>query len=278
MYLALYISSLILGLLIGSFLNVVIIRYNTGGGVKGRSRCTSCARTLAWYELVPVASYVMLKGRCRTCSSGIALQYPLVELATGVLFTIVSYTLFSPAHGMFSPHIFVAIATLLFYFLIISLLIIITVYDIRHMIIPDGIVYALCIAAAAKLLITHAGSMGGVLFALDALAGPLLFSGFFFVWFLSKGRWMGFGDAKLALAIGWLLGFKEGISAVVLAFWLGAALSLIYIGVKKLPLFLAGKQLTIKSEIPFAPYLILGTLFALFSNLDVLQIGALLGI
>ncbi len=278
MYILFPILAFILGTLIGSFLNVVILRYNTGMSINGRSQCFSCGKTLRWYELLPVVSYLSLRGKCRTCKSAISWQYPAVELITGILFALVYFKFFAlDAH-----HIIVSI----YYAVIVSILVVITVYDIRHTIIPDGMVYAFAILSLAKFCLEYQGHIFAYPQILHLLAGPILFLPFFLLWFFSKGTWMGFGDAKLAVAIGWALGLVGGISAIVLAFWIGAAISLGYMAfakivshiAKKYPLSLGLKQLTIKSEIPFAPYLILGTLIVLVWSVDVLQLGQTLGL
>ncbi|MBX4206293.1 prepilin peptidase [Candidatus Parcubacteria bacterium] len=229
----------VFGAVTGSFLNVVALRYNSGLSLGGRSACAHCGRKLRWFELVPVLSYLYLRGRCRGCRAKISRQYPLVELWTGLLF-----------------------ATLpLSYLPVFSLYVAITVYDLRHKIIPDGLAYA-----AAALALLFALLMGGR-GLLDWLAGPVLFSFFGLIWFLSRGRAMGFGDAKLALSIGLLLGAREGFSAVVAAFWIGAAYG---IGA----MIFSPKRLTMKSEVPFAPFLVLGSWAAAALHLDLLHVSS----
>ncbi|MBX4210739.1 prepilin peptidase, partial [Candidatus Parcubacteria bacterium] len=212
----------ILGAIVGSFLNVVILRYNTGRTVGGRSFCFSCGKKLNWYELVPIVSFVTLRGRCSQCKSRISIQYPLVEFFTGLLFLSL-YLKFLPT----------TIATFLpvfFYCIIFSILTVIFVYDIRHKIIPDGLVYTFIILSFVGLIIkmtviSHLplSTIATPPYLYDLLAGILLFLPFFLLWLVSGGRWIGFGDAKLAAGIGWLLGLAYGLSALFLAFWIGAA-------------------------------------------------------
>ena len=252
----------IFGIIIGSFLNVVILRYNTGMGIDGRSQCFSCGKDLRWFELVPLFSYLILRGKCARCKSKISWQYPLVEFMTGIVFAFIflkySYLL------AFSSGSFVI--ALLFTLTAASLLIVIFVYDLRHKIIPDGLVYALALLAFIRLFVEvpHLWTRGT---AADFLAGPLLAAPFAILWLVSKGMWMGFGDAKLALAMGWILGIERGFTAVMFAFWIGAAVSLVIIVVQKARLRGDGKQLTMKSEIPFAPFLILGLALIFFLDL-----------
>ncbi|MCR4334262.1 MAG: prepilin peptidase [Patescibacteria group bacterium] len=237
-------SFFIFGIIIGSFLNVVILRYNTGVSITGRSGCFSCGKKLEWYELFPILSFLLLQGRCSQCKAKISLQYPLVELFTGFIFA--SYVAFFPIE--FFPY----------YLTIFSILIIITVYDLRHKIIPDGLVYTFIALSALKLFYYTS--------IFDLLAGPILFTPFFLLWYLSKGKWMGFGDAKLAIGIGFFMGFTEGVSSIILGFWIGAVAGLLWIGISSI----FGKHIGMKTEIPFAPYLILGMLITFFFHINVI--------
>jgi leader peptidase (prepilin peptidase)/N-methyltransferase len=108
------------------------------------------------------------------------------------------------------------------------------------------------------------------------LAGPILFAPFALIWFLSRGRLMGLGDGKIALGIGFLLGLSRGISALLMSFWLGAIVSLLIWAVSKVPgLFGPNREITMKTEIPFAPFLIAGTLIAFIWNVDFGTLGSL---
>jgi prepilin signal peptidase PulO-like enzyme (type II secretory pathway) len=112
------------------------------------------------------------------------------------------------------------------------------------------------------------------IFYLTLLAGPVLFLPFFILWIVSNGRWIGLGDGKLALGFGWMLGLDYGLSAIVLAFWIGAVVSIFLIARERLNL--KKKQLTMKSEIPFAPYLILGYAIVYFLSIDVMGLHTLI--
>jgi leader peptidase (prepilin peptidase)/N-methyltransferase len=224
----------ILGTIIGSFLNVVILRYNTGESIiKNGSRCFGCGRRLKWYELIPIVSFVIQKGRCRKCKSKISIQYPIVEALTGVLFLSIFYLNYS-------------LLSTIYYLIIFSLLIIIAVYDFRHQIIPDKFVYLFNFFALFNLFSFY-----------DFVAGLVFFGFFGLLWLVSRGNWMGLGDAKLALGIGWLLGLFKGILALLLSFWAGALVGIFL-------LFFFKKEYSIKSRIPFGPFLILGTIIAFF--------------
>lgn len=271
-------GSLVLGALIGSFLNVVIYRYNTGLSVgHGRSQCFVCGKKLAWYELIPLVSFIIQKRRCTKCKTVVSWQYPFVELVTSILFFSVVYRQIG-LYELFSlyPHGLVySIALTLYYFVVVSLLVIISVYDMRHKIIPNGLVYSFILLAVVKLLTFT------FLFALplqlegwlNLFAPFILAFPFAFLWWISKGMWIGFGDAKLAFGIGALLGFSSGVSAIMLGFWIGAGFGVLMIVLSKLFSRRGHRALTLSSEIPFAPFLIIGTLLVLFTGIDVLGLS-----
>ncbi|MDO8590025.1 MAG: prepilin peptidase [bacterium] len=240
----------VLGAIVGSFLNVVGLRWDLPrrGGVLsnlgGRSACPSCGKVLRWQELVPIVSFFLLRARCRGCQAKISWQYPLIELWTGLLFATV-------------PYIFIPV---------FCIYVVITIYDFRHKIIPDTLVYT-SILLALVLKLFSGGSL------LDWLAGPVLFIFFGLIWLVSRGRAMGFGDAKLGLSVGLLLGAPLGFSAIVLAFWIGSFGSLTYLFLNKSGFLKDAKKLTMKSEVPFAPAIILGAWMSLVFHLDILHVA-----
>lgn len=243
----------VLGTIVGSFLNVVGLRWGEKS-FNGRSACTSCSTILHWYELIPVVSFVVQWGKCRGCKARISWQYPLIELWTGLIFVSVPY----------------------FFIPVFCIYVVIFIYDLHHKIIPDNLVYTSIILSILIPLFFIDYSV------LDWLAGPILFVFFALIWFLSRGRAMGFGDAKLGLSVGLLLGATQGFSAIILAFWIGALGSLVYISLNKIGLFSgkagfkkSGKGLTMKSEVPFAPAIILGAWISLVFHLNILHVGLL---
>ncbi|MEK7631222.1 MAG: prepilin peptidase [Patescibacteria group bacterium] len=245
----------IIGLALGSFLNVVILRLNTGENLRGRSRCFSCLRRLEWHDMVPIASYMAIRGRCRSCGSGISIQYPLVELAAAFLTVGAAYTMF----GTSIPQELMRIAQ---YILVVKFLLILlaaSVYDLRHKIIPDQLSLLLVISAVllegSIVWQQHPFYIGDGFLFYDIAAGLGAFTFFAGIWFISKGEWMGFGDAKIAFPIGLFLGFPNIVYALLAAFWSGAI-----IGVA----LLVSKRMGRKSEIPFAPFLALGTYIVFF--------------
>jgi leader peptidase (prepilin peptidase)/N-methyltransferase len=253
----------ILGLIVGSFLNVLILRYNTGRSLAGRSGCFSCGHSLSWFELVPLGSFIWQRGRCRHCGSRISGQYPAVEFLTGLLFALSAWKFYPSA------------ATVGVYAALLAVLVVLVAHDLRHQIIADGPAYSLIgLAVLALIVKLSAGGVGsaeiGKLLLPNFIAGIVLFGVFFGFWYFSRGRLMGGGDAKLALAIGILLGPAGGVNAIVLAFCLGAVVGLALIGAGKLSWAKKWRRFSIKSEIPFAPFLAAGLILNLFFGLSII--------
>ncbi len=248
-----------LGTIIGSFLNVVIFRAYTGRGLHGRSSCGSCARVLGAIDLVPLFSYFFLRGRCRTCGSKISLQYPLVELATGVLF----YLSYAHAHTSYE------LVTLL----TLSVLgVLISTYDIRHTVIPDAWSILFSITAVGwriPEILSGALSLGDVLLAGAVMSGTL-----WAVWFLSDGRWIGFGDVKLIFGVGALLGVFGGFMTLWLSCIIGSLVGMAILARQ----YLTGrsKYITMQTQLAFGPFILASVGLILFEYISLTQLWNLL--
>jgi len=226
----------ILGLIIGSFLNCVIYRLEADKSfLVGRSFCPQCNHTLSSWDLIPVLSFLFLKEKCRYCQKPISIQYPLVELATGLLFLLIFNSTFYD------------LPLTIYYLLITCFLILIFIYDLKHYIIPDQIIYSAILISFLYLLAANYLITNAILSALGA-------SGFFLlIYLVSRGQWLGFGDVKLAFLMGLFLGFPYILVALFLSFFIGAIVGLLLIA--------KGKK-TLKSEVPFGPFLVIGTIIA----------------
>jgi len=252
----------LLGAIIGSFLNVVILRFRSGRGLGGRSLCFSCGTTLTWFELVPLASFVTQKGKCITCRAKISWQYPLVEALTGLVFVLLflrfEYVLFSV------PLLFAILFA--YYAFLACLLIVMSVYDMKHRVLPDGLTLTFGLAAFVGMfflkgdaLILHVPT------AWHLVAGIILAAPFALLWLVSKGRWLGLGDAKLMVGMGWLLGLSAGIAALLISFWLGAIVGVVLIVITALR---GRKGKGLKTALPFGPFLALSVFIVVLSQID----------
>jgi len=234
-----YIFFFIVGTLVGSFLNVVIVRTkNKKSILKNRSACPYCKKKLTWYELVPIVSFLIQKGKCRECGKKISFQYPLVEFFTGLIF------LFGAIY-YFDFNFYVLIN--FFYLLIVSsFLIVIFVYDLKYCLVSDKVIYPAIFIVF--LYDVYLAFMSGQLSVLTlSFATAFIIGGFFLLLVLiSKEKWMGMGDVKIGVLMGLFFGPFQFLTAIFLAFLLGATVSVFLLILKKK---------TMKSEIPFGPFL-----------------------
>lgn len=217
----------IIGAILGSLSYALALRSLGKESFWGRSYCPHCKKTLQWYDLFPIASFLLYRGKCRYCHKSISKEYLLVEITMGVLIAFLFWQQFN-----------------IFNLFFVTALAILFITDLKKMLIPDRIVLpAIIIALAAKPF------AGNILTALGI-------AGFFYALILiTKGKGMGGGDVKLGGFIGLGLGFPNGIVAIFLAFLLGAAFSIVALILRK-------KRLG--QHIPFGPFLVLGSLIALF--------------
>lgn len=245
---ALYIG--ILGLCIGSFLNVLIDRLSNEEGIGGRSHCDHCKKQLQARDLIPVLSYVLGGGKCRYCHKHISFYYPFVEILTSVIFVSIHYSLFPRGMTLLSGQSI----WLLLYFTITSSLIVIFFADLKYHIIPDEATVALLLGA----ILLHAYAANSITALLSNLtAAVALTLTIFFFFFITKGRGMGFGDVKLAFPMGFLLGLQGGFLALYIAFVSGGLVGL---------MLLLLRRKGLKSKLPFGPFLVLGTVAILIAG------------
>lgn len=229
----------LIGLFIGSFLNVLAGRLPIGESVLwGRSHCDFCKKTLRWYELIPVFSYSVQRGRCLRCHKRLSVQYPLSEFITGLglVYLYQSYSYALPVFFSLS--------------LVFSALFVIFLSDFHTQIIPDsmivvGLIGTLCYYLAQGTFITQLPQ--------SLVWGGLSFFGFYLLWAATRGRGMGFGDVKVSFLLGVFLGFPLVIIALYIAFLTGAIVGVI--------LMMNGKK-SWKSKIAFGPFLVFGTITA----------------
>lgn len=241
--------SFVIGIFLGSFLNVLIDRLSTDRPfVKGRSYCENCKRTLKPIDLIPLVSYIMLRGKCRFCHKKIPFRLFFVELTIGITFGILAQLFFTQ---IFTLPALLCIAVILFCFIGIFFA------DVIYGIIPDLLVVVSAIASLLYVFIS------GLTMQNHLLSGLGSFVFFFLLFLLTRGRGMGFGDVKLSFVLGLLLGFPGIIVSLYLAFLTGAGVSIILVICRKLKFF--------GSTIPFGPFLVISSIIALFWGDIILQ-------
>lgn len=240
-------SFFLLGLIFGSFANVLGMRESITSSSKGRSYCPICLHTLRPIDLIPVLSFVFLKGKCRDCFQPISLYYPIVEITTGLLF-LFSY--------LATESIFQALLLSCISVVCVALVI----CDMRTQTIPDSFIYILsifCVLYAYIFLDIYIS----FLFA-------LLFAGlYFFLWLCTKGKGMGIGDGLVALPLGLLLqDIGEVVTAFFVSFWIGV----LYVGVCGAIRYISGKRKLFDrgEKIAFLPFLCISIAFVVFADLS----------
>ncbi|HEX2240446.1 MAG TPA: prepilin peptidase [Actinomycetota bacterium] len=237
-----------LGLIFGSFASVVAHRVPRHQPiVKGRSQCPHCDHTISAVENIPVISYLALRGRCRHCREPISPKYPLIELASGILFG-------ASAHK-FGLSISAVVFAAFFWTLVV-----LTVIDLEHKLLPNRIVYPAFVLGFIGLAVSGLVDSDWSRLT-DAVIGSLIFGGFLFTVAFIYPAGMGAGDFKLAFVLGLFLGYAGGVGVVLagmfLSFLAGGIVGLIVLAVRR-----GGR----KTEVPFGPYLALGTTIAIFAG------------
>ncbi len=278
------------GLAIGSFLNVVSLRYSPGQKlldlkiINGRSACPRCGKTLVWHELIPLFSFLIQKGRCRACGNRLSFQYPLVEFLSGLIFILVPLALIYDLR--LTTYDFLWLLVVGCWLLVFTLFLLLSVIDFRHYLIPDSINLMLAILGVILIFIhtsyflLHASFLGYYALLFDIPIFYILNSKFFFIVFnrffaaatvmiffgliivLTRGRGMGWGDFKLAGALGLIFGWPDALVIVFLSFIIGA--------ITVAPL-LFKKQKTMKDVVPFGPFLIIGASLVFFFGYEIVD-------
>ena len=225
------------GLVVGSFLNVVIARIPAGRSIiRPPSACPTCAAPIRWYDNLPVLSWLWLRGRCRACRAVISWRYPAVELLTAVLFALAARQL--------GPTLDLGTALLL-----LAALVAITCIDLDHQIIPDVITLPGVAVGAVTNLAVRPESWP------DTLLGIAVGVGLFLIIILASGGGMGGGDMKLGAMMGAFLGWKLVLLAILLGVFAGGAVAI--------GLLSTGSKGR-KDPVPFGPFLALGAAVSLF--------------
>ncbi len=238
----------VLGLVVGSFLNVVINRLNINQNLASpRSYCPKCKHQLNFWDLIPIFSFIFLRGKCRYCQKKISWQYPLVELATGISFILIFFKFVNINN--INLDFVVILEQLLIYFFFTSILIIIFVYDLKHYLIPNKIIYpAILITLLIQILpIPEYPSI-----SISSLIIGSLIPGIFFLILVlvSKEKWMGAGDIKLGFLSGLIVGYPNILVTLFISFVVGAIIGIILI---------ISKKKALKDKMPYGTLLTFAT-------------------
>lgn len=267
----LYVFLFILGLSFGSFLNVLAKRYTPDKRLFrkeiffSRSKCPYCQKTLCWYELIPLISFLIQKGKCRSCKERLSWQYPIIELLSGLIFVI------TPFFFNFQP-----LLSLIWVFIFLTL-VLVSIIDLSHFSIPDELIWFLAFLALIFVFFkqdsfgfaetSFLGYYGRIFYFenvwLNHIIGALIAGLFFWlIIYFSKERAMGYGDLKLGLVLGFILGSPDIILALTLCFILGGFLASILILLKK-------KKM--KDFLAFAPFFNLGFFLTVFFGFEIIN-------
>ncbi len=247
----------IFGLIFGSFVNAYVWRFKKHKNwVSERSICPKCKKQLQIIDLVPVLSWLALKGKCRYCKKPISVQYPAVELLTALLFAL-SY--------IYWPYTFTLLGWLAFvvWLICVVLLISLLVYDAKWQLLPNKMVFALTVSATILVILLAIHQNQLWLLVESIIAGGAFFAFFWAIFIVSKGNMIGGGDVKLAVSLGLIVGSLVNVFLVV---FLSSSLGTLIV----LP-FLVTKKLNQKSKIPFGSLLAVATIIVFLFNRQIID-------
>ncbi len=246
----------LIGICFGSFANVIVDRTENGKNINGRSKCDFCGYQLKWFDNIPIVSFLILKAKCRKCRKKLSWQYPAVELFTGIVFAISAWQL--GVSQFFESPLFLVSSLLLM--ITAFLFVLVIVWDLKYMIIPNELVIAGIVVTilifGIRFFIDPCEIFDWNCFWVSGILGAVVMTGFFWILYaVSKGKWIGGGDVKLAVWLGLLIGLKMVYPALMIAYIVGVIVAIF--------LIIRGKK-GMKSQLPFGPFLILGAYVVVF--------------
>jgi len=241
-----FIFAFIFGTIYGSFLNVLLWHLPEGKGIGGRSHCRSCHHQLAWYDLIPLVSFIILHGKCRYCHQRIHIRYPIVEMSTAIVLAL----FFAIRQPSVNLEIIMAILALL---VLVSLLF----FDLLYLILPDALLLPTIVIFAIYDIVKTSSPFS---YFLTALLSAVFFA---ILYLVSRGKNLGFGDVKLAFLIGLILGYPFGFLAIVGGVWLAAIVAIV---------LLALKRVGLKDAIPLGSFLTFSTIICIIFYHEILPL------
>lgn len=251
------ILAFIFGSSIGSFTQVIASRLHVAPIMKGRSKCLSCGEALRPYDLIPVLSYFLLKGKCRYCKTTYGISALVIEALFGVTFLLLYLCILSTEESLL-----LSFAWLVYYSLLFIVLGVMALYDKAHSYIPTSFLIAFLALAFGKFtlqLVDHVSI--STFIAPFAVAGPFLA-----IWLFTKGRGLGFGDVILFFGVGAFFGIAQGFAVLIISVWAGALFGLYY-------KYAVKKKHSMSTPIPFVPFIVFAFLIVLFTDIDILSIA-----
>lgn len=248
------------GSALGSFVNVIVTRLGVAPIAKARSKCLSCGKVLSWKELLPVLSYIILGGKCKTCKTKYGQSNLVVEIMYGLIFVCIYMFMLKGQATLFDVMFW-----LVYYTLFFVTLGVVSLYDLKHKVIPLKFFYGFL---SLSLLVLGFRFLDDHSF-LTLLSPIVVASPFLFLWIISRGKWLGFGDVLMYMAVGAFFGVAQGLAVFFISVWLGA---LYGISLK----ILESKKYTMKSALPFVPFISIALIIVLFTDIDIVSIMSLL--
>lgn len=254
------ILAFLFGASVGSFVQVVVSRLHVAPFMKSRSKCLSCGEVLRVSDLVPVLSYLFLKGKCRYCKTRYGISAVVIEVIFGLVFTCVYLFLIRGQYTL--P---VAIVMLAYYSVLIAVLGVMALYDRLHSYVPVNFLLAFFILSLVSF-VYRLVEYPNMLTLVGALSVSLPF---LFIWFISKGKGVGFGDVLLFFCVGLYFGGLEGYAVFILSVWIGAVYGIYY-------KYFVQKHSSLHTSIPFVPFIVIAFLLVLFTGIDIFSIASVL--
>lgn len=257
MSLVFYLLSFIYGSAIGSFVQVAVARLGVAPITKSRSKCLSCGETLRVSDLVPLFSYLWLRGKCRYCKVPYGMSSFMIEIVFGTTFMFLYSSIIAGyPYG-------IAALWLLYYTVLFIALGVIALYDLRHSYVPLTYLVIFLVLSLVMLVLRFGHESLPATFL-----GPLIVAApFLLIWIISKGKALGFGDVLLFAGVGAFFGIEQGLAVLLISIWLGA---LVGIGV-----YSTRKKTGSSSAIPFVPFIVVAFLIVLFTDISVFSIASL---
>ncbi len=251
------ILSFIFGASIGSFVQVIASRLHVAPIMKGRSKCLSCGEALRASDLIPVISYLWLRGKCRHCKSVYGVSALVVEVLFGVTFVVLYQLIIKDQVSLL-----VSLLWLVYYTLLFGTLGVMALYDRAHSYIPSMFLYGYLALTAIMYCMRIANDPH----VLTMISPVFVAVPFLLVWLITRGRGLGFGDVILFFGVGMFFDSLQGLAVLMVSVWLGAIVG-IYIK------YISRQRLSDTTAIPFVPFIVIGFLIVLFTDMDIFSIA-----